>query len=59
MTYLSEHIWGGTTWKLMDGGLPSIDNFIPHVIQFTQMKALVMHSFMFETNKRDMEEMAA
>ena len=32
MTYLSEHIWPGNTWKLIDGGPPSIDNFIPHVI---------------------------
>ena len=59
MAYLGKHIWEGTTWKLMDGGPPSIDDFSPHVIQLMQMKALVMHSFMFEMNERDMEEMAA
>ena len=50
MTYLSKHIWEGTTWKLMDGGPPSIDNFSPHMIQLMHMKALVMHSFIFEIN---------
>ena len=47
MTYLSEHIWGGTTWKLMDSGPPSIEDFSPHVIQLIHMKALVIHTFMF------------
>ena len=42
----------------MDGGPSSIDDFSPHVIQLMQLKALVMHSFMFETNKRDVGEMA-
>ena len=59
MTYLSEHIWEGTTWKLMDGGSPSIDNFSLHVIQLMHMKALVMHSFIFEMNERGVEEMTA
>ena len=59
MTYLSEHILGGTTWKIMDGGPPSIDNFSPSVIQLMHMKYLVMHSFMFEMNEGDIRVMAA
>ena len=59
MTYLSKDIWEGTTWNLMDSGLPYIDKFSPHMIQLMQMKALVMHSFIFEMNERDMEVMAA
>ena len=41
----------------MDGGPPSIDDFRPHMIQLIHMKALVMHSFMFDMNERDMEVM--
>ena len=59
MTYLSKHIWEGTTWKLMDDGLPSIDDFRPHMIQLIHMKALVMQPFMFEMNERYMEVMAS
>ena len=59
MVYLKAHIWEGTTWKLMDGGPPCIDDFSPHVIQLMQMKALVLHSFLFDMNERDEAELVA
>ena len=42
----------------MDGGPPSIEKFSPYMIQLMHMKALVMYSFMFDMNERDMEVMA-